>query len=392
MVSITLKKHHDRRVRNGHGWVFSNEIYSMQGEPSQGEVIEAYDSAGKFVGIGYYNANSLIAFRLLSRDKTTVDAAFYRNRIAAAVQHRAVFCQGFEGVRLVHSESDGLPGVTIDQIGSVVSIQIVSAGADNHTDFIVDAIKSTINPDFIVLKNESALRNFEGLPLYTKVVHGEDSLPPVKFEEHGLIYEADVLEGQKTGFYIDQRENRLAFRRCISENCSVLDAFCNEGGFALNAAKAGAGSVLAIDNSESALERAKQNAKRNKLDKKIEYQKEDLMKWLPDNADTLKFDVINLDPPSFAKNKKSAGSALRGYQKIHEAALKMLNPGGYLATATCSHHIETDRFYKTVTDAASKFNKQVILVYRGSQPPDHPVHPGMPETEYLRFFIFRLVP
>lgn len=391
MASITLKKHHDKRIRNGHGWVFSNEIYSVNGTPEPGEVIEAYDSVGKFVGVGYYNANSLIAFRLLSREKADINAEFYRDRIEKAIRHRSVFCHDAEAVRLVHSESDGLPGVTIDKIGSVVSIQIVSAGADNHTNFILDAVKSLIKPNHIILKNESALRNFEGLPLFTSVVHGEGKVPQVSFKEHDITYEVNVFDGQKTGFYVDQRENRLAFRRCISEHATVLDAFCNEGGFALNAALAGAKKVLAIDNSESALDRAQENAKRNKLDKIIDFKKEDLMKWLPEQSETLKFDVINLDPPSFAKNKKSAGAALRGYQKLHESALKMLNPGGYLATATCSHHIESDRFYKTVTDAAQKLKKQVILVYRGAQPPDHPVHPAMPETEYLRFFIFRLV-
>ena len=392
MPSITLKKHHDKRIKNGHGWVFSNEIFSIDGEAGAGDVIDALDSHGKFIGIGYYNPNSLIAFRLLSHEKVEINADFYTNRITHAVRHREIFCKNAEAVRLVHSESDGLPGVTIDKIGNIVSIQIVCAGADIHTDFIVDAIRKVVNPDFIILKNESGLRNFEGLPLFTKVVHGDQDVPLAKFNEHDIQYEADVIDGQKTGFYIDQRENRLAFRRCISADTVVLDAFCNEGGFALNAAKAGAKRVLAIDNSESALDRAGQNAARNELDKKIEFQKHDLMKWIPENAETQKFDVINLDPPSFAKNKKAAGNALRGYFKLHISAVKMLQPGGYLSTATCSHHIDTDRFMQTVTDAASKLNKQLTLVYRGSQPPDHPVHPSMPETEYLRFFIFRLMP
>ena len=382
MPSITLKKHHDKRLKNGHGWVFSNEIFNIDGTPEVGAVIEALDASGKFVGIGYYNPNSLIAFRLLSREKITIDADFYLQRIEQAVKHRSIFCADTEAVRLVHAESDGLPGVTIDKIGNIVSIQIVCAGADIHTDYIVDAIRKVVNPDFIILKNESGLRNFEGLPLFTKVVHGDQDVPLAQFSEHEIQYEADVIDGQKTGFYIDQRENRLAFRRCISADTVVLDAFCNEGGFALNAAKAGAKRVLAIDNSESALERAGQNAKRNGLDKQIEFQKHDLMKWIPENAETQKFDVINLDPPSFAKNKKAAGNALRGYLKLHTSALKMLQPGGYLSTATCSHHIDTDRFMQSVTDAASKLNKQLTLVYRGSQPPDHPVHPSMPETYF----------
>lgn len=391
MNSITLKKHHDRRIRNGHGWVFSNEIFSVSGTPVAGEVVEAYDSTESFLGLGYFNPNSLIAFRLLARENVSIDQDFYTQRISKALKHRSIFCRDAEAVRLVHSESDGLPGVTIDQIGRVVSIQFVSAGAERHKDMIVAAIKALSDPEYIVLKNESALRNFEGLPLYTNIVHGSENMSAVSFSEHGINYEVNVLDGQKTGFYIDQRENRLAFRRCITENDTVLDAFCNEGGFALNAAKAGAGNVLAIDNSESALQRAQQNAKRNNLDKTIDFKREDLMKWLPEQSATLKFNVINLDPPGFAKNRKTAGAALMGYQKIHECALKMLHPGGYLATATCSHHIETDRFLKTVTDATNKLNKQVVITYKGSQPPDHPVHPSMPETEYLRFFIFRLI-
>lgn len=391
MHSITLKKHHDKRLKNGHGWVFSNEIFQIDGQPEPGEVIEVRDSHQNFLGVGYYNPNSLIAFRLLSRSRVDIDASFYAFRINQAVKHRSVFCAGAEAYRVVHAESDGLPGVTIDRLGNIVSIQIVCAGADKHTDFIVDAVRNSIHPEMIVLKNESGLRNFEGLPLFTKIVHGASSHSLTTFKEHQLVYEADVVDGQKTGFYVDQRENRLAFRRCISAGDHVLDAFCNEGGFALNAAAAGAGRVLAIDNSDSALDRARQNAIRNDLGHLIEFQKHDLMQWLPEHANSLKFDVINLDPPSFAKNRKSAGSALRGYYKIHLAALKMLNSGGYLSTATCSHHIETERFMHTVNEAALKLGKELVLVYKGNQPPDHPVHPFMPETEYLRFFVYRLM-
>lgn len=391
MNSIILKKHHDKRLKNGHGWVFSNEIYQINGQPEPGDVIEINDSNGAFLGIGYYNPHSLIAFRLLSSSRVEINAEFYLKRIEHAINHRKIFCDGIEALRLVHAESDGLPGVTIDQFGKAVSIQIVCAGADMHTDFIIDAIKHTVNPDVIVLKNESALRNFEGLPLFTKVIYGNVVDSVVIFHEHGLDYEANIIEGQKTGFYVDQRENRLAFKRCISPGDMVLDAFCNEGGFAMNAVRAGAKYVLAIDNSESALDRAKKNAIRNGLEKQIEFQKHDLMQWLPSNTSSIKFDVINLDPPSFAKNKKSAGSALRGYYKLHLAALKMLKPGGYLSTATCSHHIDTARFMESVSEAALKLRKEITLVYKGNQPPDHPVHPFMPETEYLRFFVYRLM-
>lgn len=390
MNKVTLKFHRDKRIRSGHLWVFSNEIYTVDGTPESGEVVEAYTSDGDAVGVGYYNPHSLIAFRLLSDKIEVIDAAFYLKKIEKAVALRNRFRPGATAVRIVHAESDGLSGLTVDRIGDVLSVQIVSAGAERQQDYIIAALKKVLSPKFIVLRNDSGLRTLEGLPNYTKVVHGESPIPLQDIEEHGIRYEVNVEEGQKTGFYIDQHENRRVFKASIAKGDRVLDAFCNEGGFALNAAAAGAKEVLAIDNSESALKRAAENAKRNNSDGQIVFQKADLMKWMPENADKLTFDVINLDPPSFAKNRKTAVPALKGYQKLHEAALKMLTDGGFLATATCSHHIETNRFVDTVTDAARRVGRRVTLIHRGSQPADHPILPAMPETEYLRFFIFQV--
>lgn len=391
MNSITLKHHRDKRLYAGHLWVFSNEVYNVEGNPQNGEVVTVKDATGKPFGVGYYNAHSLIAFRLLSRNVAEIDGRFYEAKIRGAVEMRALFREGADAVRLIHSESDGLPGLTVDRIGDVLSVQIVSAGAELHQNYILDALKKVVKPKYIVVRNDSALRKLEGLELYSRVVFGGEPVPVQTIEEHGVKYHVDVMDGQKTGFYIDQHENRKAFRLCVSKGARVLDAFCNDGGFALNAAIVGAGEVLAIDNSDGALARGAENAKMNDVSKKVRFFKADLMKWLPENANNELFDVVNLDPPSFAKNRKTAVSALKGYLKLHISALKMTKVGGFLSTATCSHHIDSDRFVKTVQEAAQKVGKTVRIVHRGYQPADHPVLLAMPETEYLRFFIFQVV-
>lgn len=390
LATVTLKRHNDKRVKNGHLWVFSNEIYTIDGAPEAGEVVRVLDGNRNLLGVGYYNPNSLIAVRMLQSHEAPIDMEFYRNRIAVALELRQRFYPVAEAVRLVHGESDGLPGLLIDKIGEAVSIQIVSAGAEKHRSFILEAVRELVSPAYIIFRNDSGLRNLEGLEQSVEVALGADPLPPITFSEHGISYTTDVQHGQKTGFFIDQHENRLMFRRCVKAGDRVLDAFCNEGGFALNALAAGASEVVAADISEPALDHARQNAAQNGWADKITFIRTDLMKWLPDQAESETFDVVNLDPPGFAKNRKSAGAALRGYQKIHEAAMRMTKNGGFLATSTCSHHIDTDRFLDTVTMAAQRTGHRVMMVHRGSQPADHPVLPSMPETEYLRFFIFKV--
>jgi len=387
MDFIQLHPKRERRLTAGHQWIFSNEIAEIKGTPQAGDVVQVRRTDGHHLGYAYYHPHSLIAGRLLTRERIVPDAAFYAGRIRTAIALRSRRYPDAQAVRLVHSESDGLPGVVIDRFGTAVVIQIVSAGAECHLDWILDAIREQVAPETIVLRNDNALRTLEGLPLEVKTVYGDATT--AAFAENGLTYEIDLVGGQKTGFYVDQRENRAEFGRFVRPGDRVLDAFCNEGGFALHAARAGAAEVVAVDSSAPALERAKANAIRNGV-AGIRFEAHDVMEWLPALSTEGGYDVINLDPPSFAKNKKMAGAALKGYRKLHEAAIRALKPGGILATAKCSHHIESERFYGSLLEAAGRLDREVRLLHRAGQPADHPIDPAMPETDYLSFFIVRV--
>jgi len=388
MNHIQLHPKRDRRLATGHKWIFSNEIAEIKGQPEAGEVVQVRRTDGHHIGFAYYHPHSLIAGRILTYERVVPEAAFYSDRIRTALELRTRRYPDANSYRLVHSEADGLPGLVIDRFNAAVVIQIVCTGAERHLDWIVAAIEEHLHPETILLKNDSGLRVLEGLPQYVKVIKGNEQPDPVDILEYDVTYRVNLLDGQKTGFYLDQRENRWNFRQFIRPGDRVLDAFCNDGGFALHAAKAGATDILAIDSSKPALERAKVNMELNGLSG-IRFESHDLMEWLPKQADGAKYDVVNLDPPGFAKNKKMAGAALKGYYKLHEAALKVLKPGGILCTATCSHHIDADRFFDTLLMAASAQGREVQLLYRGGQPADHPVLPSMPETQYLDVFIIR---
>jgi 23S rRNA (cytosine1962-C5)-methyltransferase len=389
MNHIQLHPKRDRRLATGHKWIFSNEIAEIKGKPEAGEVVQVRRTDGHHIGYAYYHPHSLIAGRILTYERVVPEASFYTDRIRTALDLRTRRYPDANAYRVVHSEADGLPGLVIDKFDSAVVIQIVCTGAERHLDWIVAAIEEHLDPETILLKNDSGLRLLEGLPQYVKIIKGKEQPDPIDIREVDVTYRVNLLDGQKTGFYLDQRENRWAFRQFIRPGDRVLDAFCNDGGFALHAAKAGAADILAIDSSKPALERAKANMEINGLSG-IRFEAHDLMEWLPKQAGGELYDVVNLDPPGFAKNKKLAGAALKGYAKLHEAALRLLKPGGILCTATCSHHIEADRFFDTVLMAAGEQGREVQLLHRGGQPADHPVLPSMPETQYLDVFIVRV--
>lgn len=390
MNSIYLRKHAERRLQAGHAWIFSNEIGEIRGTPERGEIVVVRKVDGHFLGRGFYNPHSLIAVRLLTRADEPVDAGFFRVRLERALALRELCYPAADALRLVHSESDGLPGLVVDRYADALCLQVNSAGMEGVLDIVVDQLKELLQPRIVVLRNESQLRTLEGLPLYKKVVHGPEQAPLVEIHEHGLTYAIDVLEGQKTGFFLDQRENRGLLRRFVRPGARVLDAFCNEGGFALNAAAAGAASVRAIDVSTAVLERARHNAHVNGFDGVVRFEQGDLTVALPKMAETQRFDLINLDPPNFARSRKAVAPARRAYRNLHEAALTMLERGGVLATSCCSHHITEETFFATVTDAALRRGKLLMLLQRSGHPPDHPSLPSMPETAYLKFFVFAI--
>ncbi|HXG00791.1 MAG TPA: class I SAM-dependent rRNA methyltransferase, partial [Bacteroidota bacterium] len=293
-----------------------------------------------------------------------------------------------ETFRLVHGESDFLPGLIIDKYNQYVALQTLSFGMDVRLDMICDALDELLHPKGIVERNESPLRSLENLPQRKGILRG--SVEPVIVEEDGVRFEVDLLAGQKTGFFLDQRENRIAVRS-LCRNADVLDCFCNDGGFALHAAYAGARSVLAIDASAEAIRQTQRNATLNSVSS-VETRQADVFESLKElgSADR-RFDVVILDPPSFTRTKKNVQAAKKGYRELHTLALRVLKRGGILATASCSHHIQPDVFLEIVDTTARKIGRTLQLLDWRSAAPDHPILPAVPETRYLKFGLFRVV-
>lgn len=386
MKTIILKKNEDHRISNGHLWAFSNEIAEIKGEPQSGDIVELFNHQNKFLGIGIYNPNSLIAVRLLSHQKEEIDFQFFKKRIEMAYSLRQKIYHETDVYRLVHGEGDSLPGLIIDRFNNYFSIQTFSVGMDKRLTLICDVLDSLFKPKGIVERNEAPIRLIEGLEQKKGIIRG--AIEPVTISEYGIKYTIDLLDGQKTGFFLDQRENRKAFQRYV-KGADVLDCFCNEGGFTLHAGYAGAKSVLGIDISESVIQRAKNNAKLNILDKIVSFHTGDAFTYLDQAVkDKKQFDVVNLDPPSFAKSKKTIRKAKRGYKEIHTNAIKILKPGGILATASCSYNITEETFLDIINESARELGRHTsLLEWRGAAP-DHPVLIAMPETKYLKFGIF----
>jgi len=384
--SVTLKKNEEWRIESGHLWAFSNEIADIIGNPTSGDIVLIRARGGRPIGSGFYNPHSLIACRVLTTTNEEIDFEFFRRRISAALALRRKLYPTAETFRLVHGESDYLPGLVIDKYNEYLTVQTLSAGMDARMTLICDVLESLLAPAGIIERNESALRKLEGLESKKGILRGSAATTVVS--EYGIKYEVDPLDGQKTGFFLDQRENRKAFRR-YARGGDVLDCFCNEGGFALNAAYAGATSVTGVDVSEDSVSRASSNASLNTLDATTRFTTMDAFDYLKAASEQKQtFDAINLDPPSFARNKKSVPAAKKGYTKIHGIALRLVKRWGILATSSCSHHIQDDVFLGTITRAASDAGRNIrLLEWRGASP-DHPVHPSMPETRYLKFAVF----
>ena len=385
--TISLKRNADNRIKFGHLWVFSNELQEIP-KLQPGVVVKVVDSNQKSYGFGFYNPASLISVRLL---KTEIfpSVQLFIERIAIAKALRQSLLGDIEMCRLVFGESDLLPGLIIDKYSNYFAIQILSAGMELMKSEIVQALLE-IFPETkgIIEKNDTKLREIEGLPLISTVLFGEI---PEKFisQEQGVQLELSLSEGQKTGYFLDQRINRK-FVRTISRGLSVLDCYTNQGGFALNAGIGGAERIAAIDCSETALNAVSRNAELNEL--KIETIKADVAEYLSKAVErNEKWDMIILDPPAFAKNRKSVPKAKAAYAKINRLAMKMLNPNGYLIASSCSHHVFEDVFKDAIYRESCKLGKQLKQVYRGGQSPDHPILLSLPETQYLKFFVFQVV-
>jgi 23S rRNA (cytosine1962-C5)-methyltransferase len=382
---IVLKKKEEERLLSGHQWIFSNELKSVQGNPDAGDVVELHRHDGKFLGIGFFHPNSLISFRLLSTEREEITFEFFENRLSRALSLRKKLFPHSETFRLVHGEGDFLPGLIIDKYNEYLSIQTLSHGMDRRLTLICDVLESILHPKAIVERNESPLRTLEQLPAKKDVLRG--TLDHTIVSENGVKFKIDLLSGQKTGIFLDQRDNRKAIRRYV-KGANVLDCFCNEGGFSLNAVEGGANAVHGVDSSETAIAKAKVNATIN--------QKTNLAFEIADVFDMLKsavagskrFDAVILDPPSFARSKKSVFTALRGYKDINTNALRLVNPGGFLVSASCSHHVSEEAFFSAIEASARTAGRKIQLLESAGASPDHPVLPAMPETKYLKFGIF----
>ncbi len=389
MQSLYLKPKEHHRIQKGHLWVFSNELASVPRDIASGETVKLFTHDKKFLGTGFYNPHSLISVRLISVKDEQPDKEFFTRKFLEALKLRELIYKNEEtnAYRLVHGESDGLPGLIVDRFNQAIVIQVFSAGMDIHLSLICDVLQELFNPTVIIVRNESPLRELEGLTLYKDIVRGEKSETVQTIHDAGITYEVNLFEGQKTGFFLDQRENRRVIRK-FAENADVLDVFTNDGGFALNALYGGAHSAILIDASKEALQRADRNAQLNKF-REYSLVAADAFDTLDQMVESQEsFNLVILDPPSFTKSRKNLPGALKAYKRLNKLGLQLVKSGGFLATASCSHHVSEEDFLQSVHQAALSAGCQVRLIHKNSQPFDHPVLLAMPETSYLKFACF----
>ncbi len=391
MVTIYLGRGEDKRIRSGHPWVFSNEIREIQGEKIPGATAEVFDSEGQFVGTGYYNPSSLIAVRMLSRQRVNIDDAdFYRERIEKALRFRQATYPGLDSFRAVYGESDALPGLVVDKYGEYLAVQFLTRGMDIRRKMILPALVDIFAPRGIIARNDVAVRRMEGLDESVETLYGE--MPGIiEVEEHGLRFRVDILSGQKTGHFFDQKDNHLLLKE-ISKGKEALDCFCYTGSWGLHAALFGAVSVTCVDVSERALALARENAELNGLTTAMRFEAADAFDRLRSlKGEGKRFDLIVLDPPAFVKSRKNVKEAAKGYLTINRRAMELLRDGGYLVTCSCSYHMGREMFHDLLAKAARLAGREMRLLENRMQAYDHPVLISVPETDYLKCFLLQAV-
>ena len=388
MAKVTLRKTRETRVRGGHPWIYASEIEKVEGEFENGDIVDVCDFRGKFIGRGFYNPLSQISLRILTRNDEPCDRAFFERRVRDAWEYRKLMCDP-ESCRLIYSESDFLPGLVVDKFSDVLVMQSLSLGVERIKDMLCDILMEVVAPRGIYERSDVPVRRLEGLEQTTGLLRGE--VPErVDMVENGIHFMVDVMHGQKTGFFLDQKWNRAAMKP-FCRGARVLDCFCHNGSFSLHAAKYGAASVLGVDISEEALEVARENARINGLDN-VTFEAHncfDLLRELDDARS--QYDVVILDPPAFTKNKAAVPAAVRGYKEINLRGLKLTRPGGFLVTCSCSQHILPEMFQDIVNQAARDAKKRVRLVEYRTQGYDHPILPQSVETKYLKCMILQVM-
>jgi 23S rRNA (cytosine1962-C5)-methyltransferase len=390
---LSLKKNEERRLRAGHVWIYSNEV-DIARTPlkdfAAGDAVDIQDAQGHSLGTGYVNPHSLICARLVSRDPAHVlDKSLLVHRMNIALSLReTLFDKPF--YRLVHGEGDGLPGLVVDRFNDVVVAQITTAGMERHKADVIAALEKVLRPQAIVLRNDTGSREMEGLESYVETALGA---PPesVLVEENGARFEIDVLGGQKTGWFYDHRMNRARMQRYVKGK-RVLDIFSYVGGWGLEALTAGARDVMCIEASKSAVERIHHNAALNGVEEKLATVEGDAFEALKSlRAEREHFDIVIADPPAFIKRKKDFKEGLIAYQRLNQMAMQVLDKDGILISASCSFHLGREQLLDTVLKASRHVDRQAQIVEQGHQGPDHPVHPAIPETDYLKALFVRVL-
>jgi 23S rRNA (cytosine1962-C5)-methyltransferase len=398
------------RVVAGHPWIYEGSLLRLTREPSDGDVVQVKDHRRRFLGVGFFNSKSKIRVRVLSSERDDLEAPFLDRRLRDAIAHRQRFLPGATSFRVVNAEGDRLSGLIVDKYEDVLVLQTSSLGMDRRKPVIVEILRKLLKPRAIVERNDAGSRKFEGLPESNSVLFGSleeaemKSLPVVL---NGLRFEVDILSGHKTGLYLDQQVNQ-ALVAGFARGARVLDAFSFIGGFALHAARAGANSVVGVDQSETAVAAARRIAAANGLAANTQFEAANVFDWMRARCTTgapapapgapppaipadKQFDVVVLDPPSFTRNRASVPDALRGYKEIHLRAMRLLRPGGILATFCCSHHVDAQTFAAVINESAYDARRALRRIALYSQSPDHPILSAVPETEYLKGFAYEVL-
>lgn len=384
MDAIVLRKNIKSRISNGHPWVYSNEIEKVIGDPSDGDIVNVFSSSNQFIGKGFFNSKSTIRVRILTRRNEKIDRDFFQTRLKRALEKRNKYLKR-DAFRVIHAEADGLPGLIVDKYGKYLVVQTNSLGMEKSRSLVVDSLIELFEPVGIFLKNDSSALEKEGIEIKREWIYGEGP-EIVEFSVDDMKMYADLVQGQKTGFFLDQVENSKLISEYSKEK-KCLDVFSYHGNFALQMLKGGAINVDLVDTSDRALGIAEKTLKNNGFGNffLIESNAFDFLKRLDHNDE--KYDLISLDPPPFARSRSSIKNALRGYKEINLRAMRILRNGGILATSSCSQSIMREEFEKVIYSAATDNKKKITILHRGGQPLDHPVVMNIFETDYLKFYI-----
>ncbi len=402
-ASVAVTEKAARALRGGHPWVFAGEVLTKESPCPDGEIVDVYTEKGRWQGAGFYNSRSLIRVRILSRNTNDkMDEAFFRRRVRYALAYRQqVMGNDFAACRLIFGEADGFPGWTVDRYGDVLVSEVLSLGIERRREMLYALLRGElsalgVNVSCIYERNESPIREKEGM-ICGKGAYaapGLETSPSGHAEicENGIYFDVDYINGQKTGYFLDQKYNRAAAGR-LAHGRRVLDCFTHTGAFALHCAAFGAESVTAVDVSASALEQARRNAERNGLQERVEFRQADVFELLTElgKSGEKPWDYIILDPPAFTKSGATVENARRGYREINRRAMQILPRGGYLATCSCSHFMTDTLFRAMLADAARDASVQLRQIEARTQSPDHPILWGVPETDYLKLYLFQVV-